>query len=81
MPLAEQAAGLGESRVRSGLSITGVALSTYADKATAEGAMAEMAAQKADPLPRYRILYNRLKKAGAVAALACPFTVTDACVS
>ena len=78
VPLAEQAAGLGESRVRSGLSITVVALRPYADKTTREAAMAEMAAQKPDLVLLDCISYTRRDKAAAVAALSCPVLLSVA---
>jgi protein AroM len=78
VPLAEQAAGLGESRVRSGLSITVVALRPYADTATREAAMAEMAAQKPDLVLLDCISYTRRDKAAAVAALSCPVLLSVA---
>lgn len=78
VPLAEQAAGLGESRARSGLSITVVALRPYADAATREAAMAEMAAQKPDLVLLDCISYTRRDKAAAVAALSCPVLLSVA---
>ena len=78
VPLAEQAAGLGESRARSGLSITVVALRPYADAATREAAMAEMAAQKPDLVLLDCISYTRRDKAAAVAALSCPVLLSAA---
>lgn len=78
VPLAEQAAGLGESRARSGLSITVVALRPYADTATREAAMAEMAAQKPDLVLLDCISYTRRDKAAAVAALSCPVLLSVA---
>ena len=78
VPLAEQAAGLGESRVRSGLSITVVALRPYADTATREAAMAEMAAQKPDLVLLDCISYTRRDKAAAVTALSCPVLLSVA---
>lgn len=78
VPLAEQAAGLGEPRVRSGLSITVVALRPYADTATREAAMAEMAAQKPDLVLLDCISYTRRDKAAAVAALSCPVLLSVA---
>ena len=78
VPLAEQAAGLGESRARSRLSITVVALRPYADTATREAAMAEMAAQKPDLVLLDCISYTRRDKAAAVAALSCPVLLSAA---
>ena len=78
VPLAEQAAGLGESRARSRLSITVVALRPYADTATREAAMAEMAAQKPDLVLLDCISYTRRDKAAAVAALSCPVLLSVA---
>ena len=78
VPLAEQAAGLGESRARSGLSITVVALRPYTDTATREAAMAEMAAQKPDLVLLDCISYTRRDKAAAVAALSCPVLLSVA---
>lgn len=78
VPLPEQAATLGASRSREGLSLAVVALRPYSDDAARAAAMAEMAAQKPDLVLLDCISYTRRDKVAAVAALACPVLLSAA---
>ncbi len=78
VPLPEQAATLGASRAREGLSLAVVALRPHSDDAARAAAMAEMAAQKPDLVLLDCISYTRRDKAAAVAALACPVLLSAA---
>lgn len=78
VPLPEQAAALGASRARDGLSVAVVALRPGSDDAARAQAMAELAAQKPDLVLLDCISYTRRDKAAAVAALPCPVLLSVA---
>lgn len=78
VPLPEQAAALGASRARQGLSVAVVALRPYADDAARDAAMAEMAAQAPGLVLLDCISYTRRDKAAAVALLSCPVLLSVA---
>ena len=78
VPLPEQAAALGASRARDGLSLAVVALRPGSDDAARAAAMAELAAQKPDLVLLDCISYTRRDKAAAVAALPCPVLLSVA---
>lgn len=78
VPLPEQAASLGGSRAREGLSIVVHALRPHSDAVTRVAAMAAMAKEKPDLLVLDCISYTRADKAAAVAALDCPVLLSVA---
>ena len=78
VPLPEQAAALGASRAREGLSICVLALRPHADAATRAAAMAQMAAEKPDLVLLDCISYTREDKAAAMAAMPCPVLLSVA---
>jgi protein AroM len=78
VPLPEQAAALGASRARDGLSLAVVALRPGSDDAARAAAMAKLAAQKPDLVLLDCISYTRRDKAAAVAALPCPVLLSVA---
>ena len=78
VPLPEQAAALGASRAREGLSISVLALRPHADAATRAAAMAQMAAEKPDLVLLDCISYTRQDKAAAMAAMPCPVLLSVA---
>jgi protein AroM len=78
VPLPEQAAALGGSRARAGLSVVVHALRPQSDAATCAEAMARMAGEKPDLLVLDCISYTRADKAAAVAAMDCPVLLSVA---
>ena len=78
VPLPEQAATLGGSRARDGLTLVVHALRPHSDDATRAAAMATMAAEKPDLVLLDCISYTRQDKAAAVAALTCPVLLSVA---
>jgi protein AroM len=78
VPLAEQAASLGASRAREGLSISVQPLRPYADAATRAAAMAQMAAEKPDLVLLDCISFTRQDKEAAMAAMSCPVLLSVA---
>jgi len=78
VPLPEQAAELGTSRSRDGLSLAVVALRPHADDVTRDTAMRRMAAEAPDLVLLDCISYTRRDKAAAVAAMACPVLLSVA---
>lgn len=78
VPLPEQAASLGTSRARDGLTLSVIALRPHSDDATRAAAMAEMAAQQPDLVLLDCISYTRRDKAAAVTMLSCPVLLSVA---
>lgn len=78
VPLPAQAAELGASRARDGLSLAVVALRPHADDATRAAAVREMARHAPDLVLLDCISYTRRDKAAAVAALHCPILLSVA---
>ena len=78
VPLPEQAATLGGSRARDGLTLVVQALRPHSDDATRTAAMARMAAETPDLVLLDCISYTRRDKAAAVAALSCPVLLSVA---
>jgi protein AroM len=78
VPLAEQAASLGASRAREGLSISVLPLRPFADTATRAAAMAQMAAEKPDLVLLDCISYTRQDKEAVMAAMSCPVLLSVA---
>jgi protein AroM len=78
VPLPEQAAALGASRAREGLSLAVLPLRPHSDDAARAAAMRAMAAQAPDLVLLDCISYTRRDKAAAVAALSCPVLLSVA---
>ena len=78
VPLPEQAAALGASRARDGLSLVVHALRPHADDATRDAAMRAMAEETPDLVLLDCISYTRADKAAAVAAMDCPVLLSVA---
>ncbi|MEO3474627.1 AroM family protein [Roseomonas sp. CAU 1739] len=78
VPLPEQAAALGASRARDGLTLVVHALRPHSDDATREAAMRAMAAEAPDLVLLDCISYTRADKAAAVAVMSCPVLLSVA---